>query len=177
MDRSERQPVVLVGVGGSGAAMAAMIWAAREAGRRDATLRVVRAWQPYPARALYAGTGHGRPGHASRDAAADRLAAHVHAALGDTTRINVVTEVIEGEPERVLAAASADADMLVLGAGKESPVAHVDPLIVDRPVGPVIRSCLSRARCPVVIISPATAAQLDIGDPGQGARTPAAARG
>ncbi len=87
------------------------------------------------------------------------------------------TPPLTGSPLMSTPRSAIDADMLVLGAGKESPVAHVDPLIVDRPVGPVIRSCLSRARCPVVIISPATAAQLDIGDPGQGARTPAAARG
>ncbi len=177
MDRSERQPVVMVGVGGSGAAVAALVWAAREADRREAALRIIQAWQPHPARALYAGTGRGRTGQTSSEAAADGLATHVRAALGDTTRIDLVTEVIEGAPERVLAAASADADLLVLGAGKQSPVAHVDPLIVDRPVGPVIRACLSHARCPVVIIGPATAQRLDISDRELAATAPAAARG
>jgi nucleotide-binding universal stress UspA family protein len=157
---NERQPVVLVGVGGSGAATAALIWAAGEARRRGARLRVIQAWQARPWRALYAGTG-GRAGPPSQAAAADRLAACVRAALGDGAGLDPVTEVIEGAPERVLAEASAGADLLVLGTCRQSPVAHIDPLIVDRPVGPVIRACLSRARCPVVIISPEAAAELD----------------
>jgi nucleotide-binding universal stress UspA family protein len=159
---SERQPVVLVGVGGSGAATSALIWAAREAGRRAARLRVVQAWQAGPRRALYAGTAGGRAGLPSQAAAARRLAADVRAALGDAAGIDLVTEVLEGAPERVLAGASAGADLLVLGTGRQSPVAQVDPLIVDRPVGPVIRACLSRARCPVVIIGPAAAGELDL---------------
>jgi nucleotide-binding universal stress UspA family protein len=158
---SERQPVFLVGVGGSGAATSALIWAANQARRRDARLRVVQAWQAGPRRALYAGTAAGRTELISQAAAARRLAADVRAALGDAAGIDLETEVIEGTPERVLARASADADLLVLGTGRQSPVAQVDPLIVDRPVGPVIRACLSRACCPVVIIGPAAAAELD----------------
>jgi len=76
MDRDEqreRQPVILVGVGGSDASIAALIWAAGEAHRRNARLRVLEAWQVYPARALYAaGRAEREP---SRDAAAHRLAA------------------------------------------------------------------------------------------------------
>ena len=178
MDRDEqqgdRQPVILVGVGGSDASTAALIWAAGEARRRNARLAVVEAWQVYPARALYAA---GRTGlrMLSRDAAADRLAARVRAILGDAAAA-VSTEVIEGAAERVLAEASAGADLLVLGSGSQSPVAHADPLIVDRPTGPVIRACIIHARCPVVIISPAMAARLGIGDPDLVARAPAGAR-
>jgi nucleotide-binding universal stress UspA family protein len=168
---SERQPVVLVGVGGSGAATSALIWAAGEARRRDARLTVIQAWQAGPRRALYAGTGGGRTGLTS-GAAAQRLAADVRAALGDAGGIDLVTEVIEGAPERVLAVASAGADLLVLGTGRQSPVAQVDPLIVDRPVGPVVRACLSHARCPVVIIGPEAAAELDLSEPVLVAGTP-----
>jgi nucleotide-binding universal stress UspA family protein len=76
----------------------------------------------------------------------------------------------------VLAQASARADLLVLGSGSQSPVAHVDPQIVDRPTGPVIRACLSHARCPVLIIGPAMTASLGIGDHHLAAKTPAGAR-
>jgi len=88
----------------------------------------------------------------------------------------VSTELVEGAPERVLADASADADLLVLGSGSQSPVAHVDPQIVDRPTGPVIRACLSHARCPVVIISPAMAARMGTRDQDPAARAPVGAR-
>ena len=172
---SERQPVILVGVGGSEAATAALIWAAGEARGKNATLRVMEAWQLYPARALYAAwrTKRAVP---SREAAADRLAARVRGVLGDAASTMVTTEVVEGPAERVLAEASDGADLLVLGSGSQSPVAQVDPLIVDRPTGPVIRACLSHARCPVVIISPPMAARLGIGDPVLAPRAPAGAR-
>jgi nucleotide-binding universal stress UspA family protein len=179
MDRGEqlgeRQPVILVGVGGSDASIAALIWAAGEAGRRNARLRVIEAWQVYPARALYA-AGWSDRRLPSRDAAADRLAARVRAVLGDTASMAVTTELVEGTAERVLAEASASADLLVLGSGSQSPVAHIDPQIVDRPTGPVIRACLSHARCPVLIIGPAMAARLGIGDHDLAARAPAGAR-
>ena len=180
MNRSDHQPVVGVGVGSSGAATAALIWAAREARSRGARLRVIQAWQPHPLRALYAAAGHGLRPPPSPAAAASLLDAQVQSSLGDTTSLDLVTEVIEGPAERVLADVSAQLDVLVLGSGGQSPVAQVDPLVVDRPVGPVVRACLSHARCPVVIITPATAAGLTgAGDcPGRSAhaRRPAAAR-
>jgi len=162
VDRTIQRPVIVVGVGGSGASLAALAWAATEARRRDAKLRVVQAWQPRPARASYAGigrTGTGAKGTATGTAltmespAAERLADHVRAVLGARPGIDVVSELIEGPPERVLAQASADADLLVLGSGNYAPVAQTDRLIVDKPIGPVIRACLSHARCPVLIIS------------------------
>ena len=171
----ERQPFILVGVGGSDASIAALIWAAGEARRRNARLRVLEAWQLYPARALYA-AGRGERSLLSRDAAADRLAARVRTVLGYRPGTDVTTDLVEGVAERVLPEASAAADLLVLGSGSQSPVAHVDPLIVDRPTGPVIRACLSNARCPVVIIGPAMAAGLCTGDPDPAAEAPISAR-
>lgn len=172
MNRSERQPVVGVGVGGSGASTAALIWAAHEARTRGAQLRVIQAWQPHPLRALYAAAAHGARPPSSKAAAAGLLAAQVRSVLGDTTRLDLVTEVIEGPAERVLADASATVDLLVLGSGRQSPVTQVDPLVVDRPVGPVVRACLSHARCPVVIISPAMAPGLTGAGPRDSAGRP-----
>src|SRR5215472_4624452 len=147
MDFGERG--VVVGVSGSAASMAALLWASGEARRRGTRLRVVQARQPNPVRAQYAGTvtpalGCGQ--EALSPAGAGGLAVMVRAALGDTARSDMSTEVIEGVPERALIEASDGADMLVLGSGGQSPVAHADPLIVDRPIGPVIRACLSHAR-------------------------------
>jgi nucleotide-binding universal stress UspA family protein len=163
VDGVRQRPVILVGVGGSGASLAALAWAAGEARRREATLRVMQAWQPHPARAPYAGTPSVQHEIPSLEQTADRLTAELsailHAVLGDPAGVLVVVDLAEGPAERVLASASADAELLVLGAGAQSPVTQPDPLIVDRPVGPVIRACLSHARCPVVIISPAMAAE------------------
>ncbi len=58
-----------------------------------------------------------------------------------------VTEIIEGEPERALAQKSEGADLLVLGSASARGPA-------GRPLGPVIRTCLSRANCPVVVLGP-----------------------
>ena len=174
-EQRDRQPVILVGVGGSDASTAALIWAAGEARRRKAKLRVIQAWQPHPARALYAARRGGR-GLPSRDAAADLLAERVRAVLGDADGLDVTTDLLEGAAERVLADVSAGADLLVLGSGGQSPVAQVDPQIVDRPTGPVIRACLSHSRCPVVIISPAMAARMGTGDQDPAARAPVSAR-
>ena len=153
MDPTGQQSVILVGIGGSAASATALGWAAAEARRRGAQLQVVRAWQPHPARALYAGTA----GLRSELAAAERLNHDVRSVLGEADGLDLVVQLIEGSAERILCEASADADLLVLGSGSQSPVAQADPQITDRPVGPVIRACLSRARCPIVIISPASA--------------------
>jgi len=67
--------------------------------------------------------------------------------------VEVRVEVVDGLAARVLLERCGGADMLVLGTASDSP----GP---GRPVGPVIRACLRRATCPVVVIS---AAQ----DPGQ----------
>lgn len=164
MDRSEQQPVILVGVGGSGASHAALAWAVLEARRRDAKLRVVQAWQPHPARALYAGTASTTHDLPTESAAANRLAGDVTSVLADTpgvsaADVDLAVELVEGAAERVLPEASADAELLVLGSGGQSPVTQSDPLILDRPVGPVIRACMSHAHCPVVIINPVMAAE------------------
>jgi len=48
--------------------------------------------------------------------------------------------------ERVLVDLSAGADLLVLGSASG--------LTDGRSIGPVIRGCLSRAHCPVVVVGP-----------------------
>ncbi|HXP18425.1 MAG TPA: universal stress protein [Streptosporangiaceae bacterium] len=159
MDRSGQQPVILVGVSGSGASLAALHWAAQEARRQGAALRVIEAWQSHPARAHYAAAGniHVRVSEAM---AVAHLAAEVRAVVGEPASVDMTVELAEGTAERILADASADASLLVLGAGSLPSYAdHVDSLPADRPVGPVIRACLSHARCPVVVIGPMLAAQ------------------
>jgi nucleotide-binding universal stress UspA family protein len=153
MKRSESPPVVAVGFGGSAASTAAVIWGEREARRRGARLRVIQAWQPHPLHALYAAGGGSARQSPSCAEEAGLLAAQVRSTLGGATGLQLVTDVVEGPPERVLVEASSQADLLVLGSGSQSQVGPADPRVVDRPVGPVVRACLSHARCPVVIIT------------------------
>jgi nucleotide-binding universal stress UspA family protein len=139
-------PVVLVGVSGSRASTGALRWAAAEAEREHGQLRVVRSWTTEP-RAFYAHPASG-PQDAARQHqhACDDLVATVRAVLGPQTPGNVTTEVIEGTAERVLTELSAKADLLVVGSESGLAAGH--------PIGPVIRGCLGRAHCPVVVVGP-----------------------
>jgi nucleotide-binding universal stress UspA family protein len=67
--------------------------------------------------------------------------------------VEVRVQVVDGLAARVLLERCEGADMLVLGTASDTPGA-------GRPLGPVIRACLRRAICPVVVISTAQ-------DPGQ----------
>lgn len=82
-----------------------------------------------------------------RSAAGESLATALHAAFGPEIPDHVTAEVAEGVAERVLADRSAGAGLLVLGCA-------APPAAAARSVGPVVRNCLSRAHCPVVVISP-----------------------
>jgi nucleotide-binding universal stress UspA family protein len=62
--------------------------------------------------------------------------------------VQVRVEEVVGLAARVLLDRCAGADMLVLGTSGDGP----DGL---RSAGPVLRACLRRAPCPVVVISPA----------------------
>jgi nucleotide-binding universal stress UspA family protein len=142
MDQDRR---VVVGVDGSMASRAALRWAAREAGLRQARLHVVCAQDPDRERAApYAG-------HARRSAAEEGglapgvwLKALVDAVLENGPLIQVDEEVVAGPAAKVLLSYAAGADLLVLG----------DPATSQHDViGPVARACLRHAPCPVVVIS------------------------
>jgi nucleotide-binding universal stress UspA family protein len=144
MADSKRQRIV-VGVGGSAAGLTALRWAADESRLRGARLHVVRAWDPIRHSAPYATIG-GRPNcDEDHGAARDGLAATLQTALGTPAPAGLTAELAEGLPERVLVARSADADLLVLGMTTSGPP-------TGRSAGPIIRTCLMRARCPVVVV-------------------------
>jgi len=140
---SVRRQLLVVGVSGSRASAAALRWAAAEALRRHARLRVVRTWDP-EFDAPYAPSGQ-RPGpHEQRESAGASLASQLRATFGRQMPAWVTAELARGVAERVLVDRSAGADLLVLGsAAPPSPTA--------RSVGPVVRACLSRSQCPVVV--------------------------
>jgi nucleotide-binding universal stress UspA family protein len=140
------RPVIVVGASGSLASRRALRWAADEARRRGARLVIVRAWLPVQP-AFYAGHADQHVTEHERQAATWELASTLRATFGAKLPPGAFTEITEGMAERVLVEKSADADMLVLGSSSS-------PTVVGRAIGPVIRSCLSRAHCPVVVIGP-----------------------
>jgi len=136
----EMGPTIVVGISGSPGSAAALRWAADEAHHRQCQLRIVLAWQPEQ-RAFYA-CPTGRPdGPCRQDEAVRRLAEIIHAVLGPGPLNDTAAAVVEGTAERALVAESARADLLVLGSGSATTI------------GPVIRTCLTDAHCPVVVVS------------------------
>lgn len=151
-----RQQVIVVGVSGSLASGAALSWAAEEARLRGARLHVVRVWDPARHAAPYAAVGATPTGEEELESARDGLAAAMRAEFGPVTPDGVTAELAEGVPERVLVDRSAGASLLVLGV--TSPA-----WLAGRSAGPVVRACLARARCPVVVIDDAEGVPVSAG--------------
>jgi nucleotide-binding universal stress UspA family protein len=142
MDRLS-QPTIMVGVRNSVAAAGALHWAAAEAWRRGARLLIIWAWDPQFDAPYAAGAPRCPVGQqqAAAQASLDRI---VRAEFGPEPPGWVTAELWRGVPERVLVPLSADADLLVLGsAAPDGPQACS--------IGPVIRGCLGRSQCPVVV--------------------------
>jgi nucleotide-binding universal stress UspA family protein len=131
---------VLVGLSGSPASLAALQWAADEADRRGSRLRILMISESEQ-RASYAQQPSDGDETQRRQRTWTVLTESVRAALGPGPWHNTTLEAIEGRIEQALVAASEDAELLVLGSGR-APV-----------IGPVIRTCLTEAHCPVVVVS------------------------
>ena len=136
----QRTSSVVVGYDGSGRALSALKWAAREAACRDLTLRIIRA-VPYPA-ALPRAAGS-VPEHS------DLLGNHV---LDEGIQIaslvlnegQVSGASITGHPAGVLAEAADQAAMVVVGQrSQDTPVSSA--------IGSTSLVLADHARCPVVI--------------------------
>jgi nucleotide-binding universal stress UspA family protein len=140
------QRPIVVGVNRSAASVAALRWAAAEAGLRRTTVHVVHAWERAAHRASYAVLRDSPDGAQEERRARAGLAAVLRAAFGDQAPEGVTAEVAEGVAERVLVARAPGAALLVLGgAGTD---------LAGRPAGPVIRACMHSAPCPLVIVTP-----------------------
>jgi nucleotide-binding universal stress UspA family protein len=135
---------IVVGVDGSVESAAALRWACREASLRGAVVHAVHVREAHchslPGYAMPA-----QPGQQDCDSFdVEELAGKVKAEFAPEVEVN--GEVIDGLAARVLLERCAGADMLVLGTASDTAGA-------PRPAGPVIRACLRRAACPVVVIS------------------------
>lgn len=140
---------IVVGVDGTAESAAALRWACREATLRRAEVHAIYVREaPYYSMPSYAVPGQGHPG----DLDVDVMWKSVLPELAPGVLVR--TEAADGLAARVLLERCAGADMLVLGASGDLPGAVWSP-------GPVIRACLRRAPCPVVVISEAQESSAD----------------
>jgi nucleotide-binding universal stress UspA family protein len=135
---------IVVGVDGSVESAAALRWASREASLRGAEVHAVHVREEHC---------HSLASYAVAALSTDDVAMDVDDVVRTLTAdqapgVEVHVEVVDGLAARVLLDRCADADMLVLGTSSDVPGAL-------RSAGPVIRACLRRAPCPVVVISAA----------------------
>src|SRR6266545_4492637 len=113
---------IVVGVDGSDGSYAALLWAAEEAGRRQATLSVVLAWNAWdPLLPLDAATGEAEDpaGDEEIEESAVRVANEMtERALAETgiRPVHIETIVLETSPRLALVDLSQRADLLVVGS-------------------------------------------------------------
>jgi nucleotide-binding universal stress UspA family protein len=145
---------IVVGLDGSPSSLAALRWAVRQVKLTGGTVDAITAWQ-IPA----AITGYGwAPIAMSECADMERIAQRLlDGAIGEAVapddRWRVHGQTIRGTAGKVLADASAGADLLVLGSRGHGQLA-------DAVIGSVGQHCIHHAHCPVVIMRgrPASAA-------------------
>jgi nucleotide-binding universal stress UspA family protein len=142
---------VVVGVDGSVESAAAFRWACREASLRGAEVHAVHVREAN----CHSLASYAVPASDSSDSPQDDdgvdSAEPPRSIVPDQSTcpgVQVRTEVVDGLAARVLLDRAAGADMLVLGTASDTTGAL-------RSAGPVIRACLRRASCPVVVISAA----------------------
>lgn len=155
---------IVVGVDGSAESAAALHWACREAGLRGAEVHAVHVWEA----SCHAAASYAVPAQASQPQSGDFDVMWKSVLPDRVPGVPVRAEVTAGLAARVLLQRCEGADMLVLGtAGDQAGTA--------RSAGPVIRACLRRSPCPVVVISSARDPLAGRGDPGPHTSGPAAA--
>lgn len=141
-DEGGEPPVreVVVGIDGSECALAAVRWAAQEAGRRGAPLRIVHA-APYLSRAAVA--GEPPPPELAR---ARRIVAQAYTlALHTARNVPVSTDVVPGDPTATLLRAASASQLVVLGS---SATGAADELVL----APVAHRVAAHSPQPVVVV-------------------------
>ena len=135
-------PHIVVGLDESPQSVAALRWAATQAGRTGALLRLVHAWQ-LNASEMYA---VGALRESMTQDARERMMRLVTDTLGSTVEPGAWRlEVVEGPTGPTLVGLAEHADMLVLGTGEHTGLRRLV-------AGSVSHYCLSHAQCPVVAV-------------------------
>ena len=139
--------VIVVGIDHSAGAKAALRFALEEARLRQATLRVVHAWQ-------YGYIGAGLEGFLPaaggeledfRQAAAAALDQTLREVVADEDDVTIERRVDQGAPAAVLVEESQGAELLVVGSRGHGGFAQLL-------LGSVSQQCAQHASCPVVIV-------------------------
>ncbi len=141
---------IIVGVDGSAASAAAVLWAVREARLRHAIVHLVCAYHsdarlraPYATWSWVSQDDRCAAARESLDRAAE-LASH------RLPPERLIAELANEPPALALLERSTGAEMLVLGTSRPAVQSGQPPLAM----GPVARVCLRRAHCPVVVVAP-----------------------
>lgn len=140
--------VIVVGVDHSEGAKAALRFALEEATLREATLRVVHAWQyGYIGATGFEGSYPALGGDIKelRDAAASDLEATLREAIPETGTVEVERRVVKDRPAAALVDESRGADMVVVGSRGHGGFAGLL-------LGSVSQQVAQHAACPVVIV-------------------------
>jgi nucleotide-binding universal stress UspA family protein len=136
---------IVVGVDGSVESVAALRWACREASLRGAEVYAVHVREEQ----CHSLPSYAVPALSTADDVSIDIDDFVRSVQADhAPGVQVRVEEVDGLAARVLLDRCAGADMLILGSSGDVPGAV-------RSAGPVIRACLRRAPCPVVVISAA----------------------
>ncbi|WP_405933232.1 universal stress protein [Streptomyces sp. NBC_00827] len=134
---------IVVGVDGSEASMAALLWATRQARALEADVAAMHAWEPAEPRLAPYAPASARPTAAEqRDRAAQLLASTLREVFGPRIDNAVRAVLLEGPPERVLVQQARGA--LLLALGRTAHGQYGQPAI-----GAVGRACLRNATVPV----------------------------
>jgi nucleotide-binding universal stress UspA family protein len=128
---------VVVGVDGSAGSVAAVEWAAGEARRRRAGLRIVSAWQKQAGRALADAGDPARMAAAQVEKAVARVLS-----LHDSPPY-ITGAAAQGSPGEVLLSEAGESGLLVLGAYTDN---------IAQALGSTGRHCLRRGRGPLVFV-------------------------
>jgi nucleotide-binding universal stress UspA family protein len=140
--QAEKERRIVVGVDGSPSAKAALAWAIRQAKLTGAVVDAVIAWH-YPGM-------YGYPTPIADDADYEGLAAKVvkdsiAEVSGPAGPVEIRSRVVEGNPAEALLAASAGAELLVVGSRGHGG-------FVEALLGSVSQHMVHHALCPVVVI-------------------------
>lgn len=139
---SASQPLVVVGVDGSPGSVGAVDWAAAEAHRRGASLQLLYAEVPAPP---VVGMEPGPVTPVTSDTTPSFLDEARHRVLLAWPELDVRTVPLVGGPASSLISASADADIVVVGA-------HGRSMIARLLLGSVGHHVATRAKCTAVVV-------------------------
>ncbi|WP_440107777.1 universal stress protein [Streptosporangium sp. H16] len=136
--------MIVVGVDGSQAALAAVGWAAREAAARGGALSIVHAMPAWPLE-VSEEDRYAEVGRWMREGATSMLDAALERARQEDPRVAAQPRLLGGDPRAILIETAADAELLVVGN-------HGLGGFAGMLLGSVALGVAGRATCPVAVV-------------------------